>query len=68
MSLAPCEGVQCGKHAFCRPDGPEAYCVCEDGWSFDPNNVTAGCMDVRISWLMGKLDFETFMHFTLIAD
>jgi len=42
--VAPCEGVKCGHHAHCKPDGPEAYCECEPGWSFNPTNITAGCM------------------------
>jgi len=21
----------------------EAYCVCEDGWTYDPKNISAGC-------------------------
>lgn len=44
--LAPCEGIVCGPHAFCKLDGPETFCVCEDGWSYDPKNITAGCMDI----------------------
>lgn len=42
--LAPCEGVTCGLHAFCKPDGQEAYCICEEGWTFNPNDIAAGCV------------------------
>ena len=42
--LAPCDHVKCGAHARCNAEGAEAYCVCEDGWSYDPRNITAGCI------------------------
>ena len=38
----PCQGVTCSQHAFCRPEAEEAFCVCEDGWTYDPNNLAAG--------------------------
>jgi len=41
---APCEDVKCGPHAFCKPEGQEAYCICEEGWTFNPNDVAAGCI------------------------
>lgn len=41
---APCEDVKCGSHAFCKPEGQEAYCICEEGWTFNPNDVAAGCI------------------------
>lgn len=41
---APCEDVKCGLHAFCKPEGQEAYCICEDGWTFNPSDVSAGCI------------------------
>lgn len=44
---APCEDVKCGIHSYCRADGAEAYCVCEDGWSYNPNDVSAGCIDIN---------------------
>lgn len=43
---APCDDVKCGQHAFCKPDGQEAYCICEDGWTFNPNDIAAGCIDI----------------------
>lgn len=39
--------MQCSEHAFCKPDGVEAYCVCEDGWTFDPADIAAGCIDIN---------------------
>lgn len=44
---APCEDVKCGEHAFCKPDGHEAYCICEDGWTFNPSDISAGCIDIN---------------------
>lgn len=44
---APCEDVKCSEHAYCKPDGAEAYCVCEEGWTFDPTDIAAGCIDVN---------------------
>lgn len=41
---APCDEVTCGEHAFCKPDGHEAYCICEEGWTFNPNDIAAGCI------------------------
>ncbi len=42
----PCKGVSCSAHAFCRADKSEAFCVCEEGWTYDPANPAAGCVDV----------------------
>ncbi|XP_036344722.1 fibrillin-3-like, partial [Rhagoletis pomonella] len=42
----PCEDVHCGEHAYCKPDGNEAYCICEDGWTFNPSDISAGCIDI----------------------
>lgn len=42
--LAPCDEVTCGEHAFCKADVHEAYCICEDGWTFNPNDIAAGCV------------------------
>lgn len=44
---APCEDVKCGSHAYCKPDGLEAYCICEDGWTFNPSDIAAGCIDIN---------------------
>lgn len=41
---APCDEVTCGDHAYCKADGHEAYCICEDGWTFNPNDIAAGCV------------------------
>jgi hypothetical protein len=38
--------VSCSAHAFCRADKAEAFCVCEEGWTYDPANPAAGCVDV----------------------
>lgn len=43
---APCEDVKCGDHAYCKPDGDEAYCVCEEGWTYDPSDISKGCIDI----------------------
>lgn len=43
---SPCEGVSCGPHAACKPHGEEAACVCKPGFTFDPNNVKLGCVDI----------------------
>lgn len=43
---APCEDITCGPHAYCKPDGVEAYCVCEEGWTFNPRDIAAGCVDI----------------------
>lgn len=40
----PCKDVACGDHAFCKPDGNETYCICEDGWTFNPLDIGAGCI------------------------
>lgn len=49
MNLAPCEDVKCGIHAFCKPNGQEAYCICEEGWTYNPNDLSLGCV--------GKIDY-----------
>lgn len=41
---APCEDVQCAPHAYCKANGLEAFCVCEDGWTYDPDDIAAGCI------------------------
>lgn len=41
---APCEDVKCGLHAYCKPEGQEAYCMCEEGWTFNPRDISAGCI------------------------
>lgn len=44
---SPCEGVNCGQHATCRPHGEEAACVCKAGFTYDPNNIKLGCVDIN---------------------
>lgn len=44
---APCEDVKCGPHAYCKADGTEAYCVCDVGWTYNPNDIAAGCQDIN---------------------
>lgn len=44
---APCEDVKCGEHSFCRAEGNEAYCVCDEGWTYDPKDVSLGCVDIN---------------------
>ncbi|ROT61478.1 hypothetical protein C7M84_020730 [Penaeus vannamei] len=41
---APCEGVECGPHATCKPDGVEAMCMCDPGWTYDPKDITADAL------------------------
>lgn len=43
---APCADVICGPHAYCKPDGAEAYCICEEGWTYNPSDIAAGCVDI----------------------
>ena len=43
---APCDSVKCGVHATCKAQGDEAFCICDDGWTYDPANITAGCQDI----------------------
>ena len=43
----PCVGVKCSQHAFCKAQDKEAYCECEPGWTYDPTNIAAGCVDVN---------------------
>lgn len=44
---SPCEDVNCGQHATCRPHGEEAACVCKPGFTYDPNNIKLGCVDIN---------------------
>lgn len=41
---APCEDVKCGTNAYCKPNGQEAYCMCEEGWTYNPNDLSLGCV------------------------
>lgn len=43
-NLDPCRDVKCGPHAYCKSEGQEAYCICEDGWTFNPGDISAGCI------------------------
>jgi hypothetical protein len=40
----PCTEVNCGKHASCQIEGSEAFCVCEEGWTYNPREISAGCV------------------------
>ena len=42
--LAPCDGVECGRYATCHANGREAACICDQGFTFDPSNISAGCI------------------------
>ncbi|KAI5697377.1 hypothetical protein M8J75_009317 [Diaphorina citri] len=43
---APCEDVKCAAHAYCKANGLEAFCMCEEGWTYDPEDISAGCIDI----------------------
>ncbi len=40
----PCLEVNCGKHSKCQIEGTEAYCVCDEGWTYNPKDISAGCI------------------------
>lgn len=44
---APCEDVKCGSHAYCKPEENEAFCICEEGWTFLPSDISKGCVDIN---------------------
>lgn len=44
---APCEDVKCSPHAYCKADGADAFCVCDEGWTYNPNDISAGCVDIN---------------------
>lgn len=46
---APCEDVKCGAHATCKTQDEEAFCVCDEGWTYDPANIAAGCQGTLAS-------------------
>ncbi|KAI1292053.1 Latent-transforming growth factor beta-binding protein 4 [Halotydeus destructor] len=44
----PCDEIVCGEHAYCEVhEGLQAACMCDPGFTFDPNNVAAGCVDIN---------------------
>jgi len=49
---APCEDVKCGAHAYCKPNGQEAYCMCEEGWTYNPNDLSLGCVGKTLRLLI----------------
>jgi hypothetical protein len=49
---APCEDVKCGAHAYCQPEENEAFCICEEGWTFLPSDISKGCVDSKCSCLL----------------
>uniref|UniRef100_A0A182M1U8 EGF-like domain-containing protein n=1 Tax=Anopheles culicifacies TaxID=139723 RepID=A0A182M1U8_9DIPT len=42
----PCADVKCGKNAYCKAEGQEAFCICDEGWTFNPSDIAAGCVDI----------------------
>ena len=44
INADPCSEVNCGKHASCRIEGTEAFCVCAEGWTYNPKKISAGCL------------------------
>ena len=42
--IDPCSEVNCGNHASCRIEGTEAFCVCAEGWTYNPKKISAGCL------------------------
>ena len=44
VRIDPCAEVNCGKHATCRIEGTEAFCVCDEGWTYNPKKISAGCI------------------------
>ncbi|KAI2804698.1 hypothetical protein BLOT_003686 [Blomia tropicalis] len=44
---SPCDGVECGRYATCHANGREAACICDQGFTFDPSNISAGCIDIN---------------------
>ena len=57
LCTAPCDGYNCGQHATCRPDGDEAMCICDDGWSYDPTDIASGCKGTN------PCDINSQIHF-----
>ncbi|XP_022668562.1 uncharacterized protein LOC111253451 isoform X4 [Varroa destructor] len=45
--ISPCDAVQCGTHATCQANGREAACICDIGFTFNPSDIDAGCVDVN---------------------
>mgnify|MGYP000011637654 FL=1 len=44
---SPCDSVKCGQFATCHVNGQEAACICDPGFTFNPNNISAGCLDIN---------------------
>ena len=42
--IDPCLEVNCGKHSKCEVEGTEAFCVCAEGWTYNPKEISAGCV------------------------
>lgn len=59
--IAPCDEVTCGDHAYCKADGHEAYCICEDGWTFNPNDIAAGCVGKCFEMLLKMINISAFL-------
>jgi Calcium-binding EGF domain/EGF domain len=43
----PCIDVECGPHAYCQTEENEAFCICEKGWTFLPQDISKGCVDIN---------------------
>ena len=39
-----CADVNCGKNSKCQIEGIEAFCVCDEGWTYNPKEISAGCI------------------------
>ena len=37
-----CAEVDCGRHSKCKIEGIEPFCVCDEGWTYNPKNIAAG--------------------------
>ena len=44
-----CAEVDCGRHSKCKIEGIEPFCVCDEGWTYNPKNIAAGTVTPNIS-------------------
>eukprot|EP00095_Tigriopus_kingsejongensis_P012598 maker-scaffold642_size120736-snap-gene-0.27 protein:Tk12598 transcript:maker-scaffold642_size120736-snap-gene-0.27-mRNA-1 annotation:"GH13743" len=42
----PCLEVNCGQRASCQIVKSEAFCICEEGWAYNPKEISSGCLDI----------------------
>ena len=61
MCKDACLDVNCGQHSKCQIEGIEAFCVCDEGWTYNPKEISAGCIgkssfinQVLTDWFAGK--------------